>query len=62
MVKAPYRGNCRADFILGNLQKIPLDSIDYTMDNTHRLDVVFDTSPMQEKGGLANGQPRLTHQ
>lgn len=49
VVNAHYKGNYRADFILENLQKIPLDLIGYTMDNTHRLDVVFDPSPMQEK-------------
>ncbi|TLV02840.1 hypothetical protein [Dyadobacter luticola] len=49
VVKAHYKGNYRTDFILDNLQKVPLDLIGYTMDNTHRLDVVFDRSPMQEK-------------
>lgn len=49
VVKGHYKGNYRADFILENLQKIPLDLVGYTMDNTHRLDVVFDSSPMQEK-------------
>jgi hypothetical protein len=48
VVKGHYKGNYRTDFILDNLQKIPLDLIGYTMDNTHRLDVVFDSSPMQE--------------
>jgi hypothetical protein len=49
VVKGHYKGNYRTDFILDNLQKVPLDLIGYTMDNTHRLDVVFDSSPMQEK-------------
>jgi hypothetical protein len=49
VVKSHYKGNYRTDFILENLQKIPLDLIGYTMDNTHRLDVVFDSSPMQQK-------------
>ncbi|MCF0063288.1 hypothetical protein MUK70_10075 [Dyadobacter chenwenxiniae] len=49
VVKAHYKGNYRTGFILENLQKIPLDLIGYTMDNTHRLDVVFDASPLQDK-------------
>ena len=32
------------------LQRIPLDLIGYTMDNTHRLDVVLDPTPGQESG------------
>ena len=48
VVKTYYKGNYQPAFILDNLQKIPLDLIGYTMDNTHRLDVVLDTSPMQK--------------
>jgi hypothetical protein len=33
--------------ILETLQRIPLDLIGYQMDNTHRLDVVFDPTPRQ---------------
>ena len=57
VVKNLYKGSNNGDYILENLQKIPLDLIGYTMDNTHRLDVVFDSSPMQEKnvGWRTNG-------
>ena len=34
--------------ILETLQRIPLDLIGYQMDNTHRLDVVFDLAPGQK--------------
>jgi hypothetical protein len=47
VVKNLYKANNNPDFILENLQKIPLDLIGYTIDNTHRLDVILDTSPMQ---------------
>jgi len=47
VVKHLYRGSNNQSFILDNLQKMPLDLIGYTMDNTHRLDVVFDSSPLQ---------------
>jgi len=50
VVKNYYLGNNNPAFILENLQKIPLDLIGYTMDNTHRLDVVFDLSPLQNPG------------
>jgi hypothetical protein len=49
VVKSMYKANNHQDFILENLQKIPLDLIGYTMDNTHRLDVIFDSSPLQNK-------------
>ncbi|MCF0056305.1 hypothetical protein [Dyadobacter sp. CY356] len=49
VVKSMYKANNNPDFILENLQKIPLDLIGYTMDNTHRLDVVFDSSPLQNE-------------
>ena len=49
VVKNLYKGNNDSSSILENLQKIPLDLIGYTMDNTHRLDVVFDNSPLQSK-------------
>ena len=32
------------------LQRIPLDLIGYTMDNTHRLDVMLDPTPGQDSG------------
>lgn len=35
-------------YIKETLQRIPLDLIGYEMDNTHRLDVLFDTTPAQE--------------
>ena len=47
VVKAFYKGSNNQSYILENLQKIPLDLIGYTMDNTHRLDVLFDMSPLQ---------------
>lgn len=47
IVKSLYKKNNNQSFILENLQKIPLDLIGYTMDNTHRLDVVLDSSPLQ---------------
>lgn len=34
--------------ILETLQRIPLDMVGYLMDNTHRLDVVFDPAPGQK--------------
>lgn len=34
--------------ILETLQRIPLDLIGYQMDNTHRLDIVFDPAPGQK--------------
>jgi hypothetical protein len=49
VVKNLYKGNHNPDFIHENLQKIPLDLIGYTMDNTHRLDIVIDSSPMQDE-------------
>ncbi|MBE9463934.1 hypothetical protein ACFP1I_07935 [Dyadobacter subterraneus] len=49
VVKSMYKASNNPDFILENLQKIPLDLIGYTMDNTHRLDVVFDSSPLQNE-------------
>jgi hypothetical protein len=42
--KVPLLG----DGILETLQRIPLDLIGYQMDNTHRLDVVFDPAPGQQ--------------
>jgi hypothetical protein len=36
--------------ILETLQHIPLDLIGYKMDNTHRLDVLFDLTPGQKPG------------
>ncbi|WP_419211313.1 two-component regulator propeller domain-containing protein [Maribacter sp. X9] len=36
-------------YIKETLQRIPLDLIGYEMDNTHRLDVLFDPTPTQEK-------------
>ena len=36
--------------ILETLQRIPLDLIGYEMDNTHRLDVLFDQTPGQKPG------------
>jgi hypothetical protein len=38
------------DGVLETLQRIPLDLIGYSMDNTHRLDVVFDPTPAQKPG------------
>jgi hypothetical protein len=50
VVKHLYKASNNPGFILENLQKIPLDLIGYTMDNTHRLDIVFDNAPMQNPG------------
>jgi hypothetical protein len=47
--KEYYKSNLDNDFILKTLQRIPMDLIGYSMDNTHRLDVVFDPSPGQEE-------------
>jgi hypothetical protein len=47
VVKDLYKGKNNNGFILENLEKIPLDLIGYKMDNTRRLDVVLDESPMQ---------------
>ncbi len=43
-------GNSSLDtkYIKETLQRIPLDLIGYEMDNTHRLDVLFDSTPAQE--------------
>ncbi len=49
VVKSMYKASNNPAFILENLQKIPLDLIGYTMDNTHRLDVIFDSSPLQDE-------------
>ncbi|TDE12018.1 hypothetical protein [Dyadobacter psychrotolerans] len=49
VVKSLYKGSNNPAYILENLHKIPLDLIGYTMDNTHRLDVVFDSSPLQNE-------------
>jgi len=40
------------------LQKMPLDFINYKIDNTHRLDILFDTTPGQREniGWLRNGK------
>lgn len=35
-------------YIKETLQRMPLDLIGYEMDNTHRLDILFDTTPAQE--------------
>ena len=35
-------------YIKETLQRIPLDLIGYEVDNTHRLDVIFDPTPAQE--------------
>ena len=48
VVKELYRSSNQREYILENLQKIPLDLIGYAMDNTHRLDVVFDPTPRQD--------------
>ncbi len=39
--------DCRYDDIIESLTLLPLDLIGYDMDNTHRLDVVFDPTPGQ---------------
>jgi len=57
VVQSCYKASNNPAFILENLQKIPLDLIGYTMDNTHRLDVVFDPTPGQDptKGWRTDG-------
>lgn len=42
-----YRTDYKKEDILETLERIPLDLISYEMDNTHRLDVVFDPTPGQ---------------
>jgi hypothetical protein len=49
-IKDLHKSNVKTDFIEETLQRIPLDLIGYTMDNTHRLDVVFDPTPGQDEG------------
>jgi hypothetical protein len=49
VVKTLYKASNNPGFILENLHKIPLDLIGYSMDNTHRLDVVFDSTPLQSE-------------
>ncbi len=49
VTKTYYRAANNPDYILENLQKIPLDLIGYSMPNTHRLDIVLDNSPGQSK-------------
>lgn len=49
VVKNLYKGSNNPGFILDNLQRIPLDLIGYTMDNTHRLDIILDSSPLQDE-------------
>jgi len=43
---------CAEEDITGPLKVMPLDLIGYSMDNTHRLDIIFDQTPGQdpEKG------------
>lgn len=48
VVKEMYKASNRPEFILENLEKLPLDLIGYELDNTHRLDIVFDNSPLQD--------------
>ncbi|MCE7041075.1 two-component regulator propeller domain-containing protein [Dyadobacter sp. CY312] len=49
VVQHLYKPVNNPEYILENLQKVPLDLIGYTMDNRHRLDVVFDNSPLQNE-------------
>jgi hypothetical protein len=49
VVKSHYRAANHSEYILENLQKIPLDLVGYTMHNTHRLDVVLDGTPGQSE-------------
>ncbi len=57
VTKTYYKAANKPEFILDNLQKIPLDLIGYSMPNTHRLDIVLDNSPGQseEKGWHFDG-------
>lgn len=48
IVKEFYKASNNPEYIKENLEKIPLDLIGYSMDNTHRLDVVFDPTPGQD--------------
>lgn len=43
-----YQSSLNTNYIRETLERIPLDLIGYTMDNTHRLDVVFDPTPVAE--------------
>ncbi|MCG8311551.1 MAG: hypothetical protein MI975_29460 [Cytophagales bacterium] len=44
------KSSLNTKFMEETLRRIPLDLIGYTMDNTHRLDVVPDPTPGQEAG------------
>ncbi|MBD3373499.1 hypothetical protein GF406_00550 [candidate division KSB1 bacterium] len=46
-VKELYHADAHTHHTLETLRRIPLDLIDYRIDNTHRLDVVFDQAPRQ---------------
>jgi hypothetical protein len=43
-----HKSSLNTAFITETLQQIPLDLIGYSIDNTHRLDVVFDPTPGQK--------------
>ncbi len=49
-VKRYYKSSLPDGHILETLQRIPMDLIGYSMDNTHRLDIVQDPTPGQEPG------------
>lgn len=57
VVQTYHKASNNPAFIVENLQKMPLDLIGYAMDNTHRLDVVFDPTPRQDptKGWRVDG-------
>jgi hypothetical protein len=48
MAKQLTDGDPRVPDIVESLQRLPLDLIGYDIDNTHRLDIVFDPTPGQE--------------
>jgi hypothetical protein len=48
VIESHYKPVNDPSYIVDNLQKMPLDLIGYAMDNSHRLDVVFDPTPRQD--------------
>src|SRR5690606_27833912 len=44
-----HKSNLDTKYMVETLQRVPLDLIGYEMDNTHRLDVLFDPTPGQDK-------------
>ena len=49
-LKRYYHGGFKKENIAETLQRIPLDLIGYTMNNSHRLDIITDPTPGQVEG------------